>query len=185
LTGAGGSTVTGTTAAASFDGLTEGGTYSVTITAFSGASATGTTLASGTLSDFTIGEAPPPFFPPSFPTSYSVTVSCNDGSGCPSNTTHTGSYTIGGSTPTRPQHSFDGYSVFCGTTNLGLQQPGATITCAGNISLSAQWTATSVSTLKRCTSFEVQQGCFSTSACCANASGEACSTATSGCGDYE
>ena len=187
LTGSGGSTSFAAETSATFDGLTEGGTYSVTITAYSGTTDQTTVLATGSLGSFTVGEAPPPFFPPffpDFPSTYNVTVSCNDGVGCPSNTTHTGSYTISGSAQTRPQHSFDGYSVFCGTTNLGLQQPGATITCAGDISLSAQWTATAPSQFKRCTSLQVQFGCNSISECCSLGEGEACSSPTSGCSDF-
>jgi hypothetical protein len=126
----------------------------------------------------------PPFFPPFFPTTYNVTVDCNGGSGCPGNTTHTGSYTVEGSTPTRPQHSFDGYSVYCGTSYIGIYQPGQTISCASYLSLTAQWTATSPSQFKRCTSLQVQFGCNSTSECCSLGEGEACSSQTSGCGDF-
>ncbi len=118
------------------------------------------------------------------PTSYTVTFDCNGGSGCPSNTTHTGSYTVGGSAPTRPQHSFDGYSVYCGTSYLGIYQPGQAITCSNYLSLTAQWTSTGPSPLKRCTSLQVQFGCNSTSECCSLGEGEACSSLTSGCFDF-
>jgi hypothetical protein len=119
------------------------------------------------------------------PTSYDVTFDCNGGSGCPSNTTHTGSYTVGGSTPTRAQHSFDGYSAYCGTTYQGIYQPRQEITCENYLSLTAQWTSTAVSSLKRCTSLQVQFGCNSTSECCSLGEGEACSSLTSGCFEFE
>ena len=119
------------------------------------------------------------------PTTYDVIVDCNGGSGCPGDTTHTGSYTIGGSAPTRSQHSFEGYSVYCGTSYLGIYQLGQTITCSNYLSLTAQWEATEESPLKRCTSLQVQFGCNSTSECCSLGSGEACSSLTSGCFEFE
>ncbi len=116
------------------------------------------------------------------PTSYEVQFDCNGGSGCPSNTTHTGSYTISGSAPTRSGYTFDGYNVFCGLTNLGLHQPGQTINCGSYLSITAYWT--SETPLKNCTSLEVQFGCNSTSECCAGASGTTCYSPTSGCYDF-
>ncbi len=69
LSGPSGSTETTSTNAITYDGLSEGSTYSLTVEAYTGSGATGTKLASGTLSSFSFSTPAPPPPPPSEPPS--------------------------------------------------------------------------------------------------------------------
>jgi len=80
------------------------------------------------------------------PTIYSVTYDCNGGSGCPANTTHTGSYTIPSTIPTRSGFTFGGYQVTCSGSFIGDYSVGSTVSCSGNLVLTARWTATTTTT---------------------------------------
>lgn len=96
--------------------------------------------------DVTVNVVVPPFFPffPFFPTftpTYTLTVNCNGGTGCPSDGTHTGSYTIPSTNPTRTDHSFNGYSVTCSGSSIGIYTAGQSILCEGNLVLTASWTS--------------------------------------------
>ena len=75
--------------------------------------------------------------------SYNVVYNCNGGTGCPSNTTHNGSYVIPNTVPTRSGYTFNDYVVSSSSCTFPSTVPnalrGETITCSGDISLSAQW----------------------------------------------
>ena len=74
------------------------------------------------------------------PAPKTVTYDCNLGTGCPTNTTFsTASYTIPAGSPTRSGYNFTGYSATCSGSAAGTFQPGDSITCSGNIVLTAQW----------------------------------------------
>ncbi len=72
---------------------------------------------------------------------YTVNYECNGGTGCPSDTTHNGSFTITGSAPTLSGFVFNGYHVYCNSSFIGNYQPGATVSCAGNLEIQAQWSS--------------------------------------------
>jgi hypothetical protein len=116
--------------------------------------------------------------------SYTLTVNCNGGTGCPSSGTHTGSYTIPATNPTRAGFTFAGYDATCSGSFIGRYSAGQSVTCTGTIVLSAAWTASATTTTTlsttttttttttaggtsgvTCTSFDVTRGCCGSTGC--------------------
>jgi len=85
----------------------------------------------------------PPFFP-FFEPSFTLTVNCNGGAGCPASGTHNGSYTIPSTNPLRDGFTFNGYDATCSGSAIGRYTAGQTISCAGTIVITASWTADAV-----------------------------------------
>ena len=85
-------------------------------------------------------------------TFYNVTYNCNSGSVCPPNTTHTGSYTIPSTTPTPGpgMGGFFGYYVQSDSCTFTDSYPnfsaGQTITCNGNLTITAVFSDPPVTT---------------------------------------
>jgi hypothetical protein len=78
--------------------------------------------------------------------SYTLTVNCNGGTGCPSSGTHAGSYTIPATNPTRSGFTFNGYDATCSGSFIGRYSAGQSVTCTGTIVLTAAWTASATTT---------------------------------------
>jgi trimeric autotransporter adhesin len=116
--------------------------------------------------------------------SYTLTVNCNSGTGCPASGTHSGSYTIPATNPTRSGFTFAGYDASCSGSFIGRYSAGQTILCTGTIVLSAAWTASATTTTTlsttttttttttgggttgvTCTSFDVSRGCCGSTGC--------------------
>ena len=85
----------------------------------------------------------PPFFP-FFEPSFTLTVDCNGGAGCPASGTHNGSYTIPSTNPLRDGFTFNGYDATCSGSAIGRYTAGQTISCAGTIVITASWTADAI-----------------------------------------
>jgi hypothetical protein len=122
--------------------------------------------------------------------SYTLTVNCNDGTGCPSSGTHAGSYTIPATNPTRSGFTFNGYDATCSGSVIGRYSAGQSVTCTGTIVLTAAWTASATTTTtttttttasggsgRTCTSRDISLGICSGNGCDNSgcASGAVCS----------
>jgi uncharacterized repeat protein (TIGR02543 family) len=147
-------TVSGDPVASNISGVSEGCTYDITASDVTAgrifkafAIATNSVGNSSTISSETITATPP--------TSYSVTYNANGGTGMPANTTHTGSYLIPSSSPTRSGFTFTQWSVTCNDTFIGTYFNGSSLSCGGSLVLTAQWTASSPSPTPEPTQYTV------------------------------
>jgi PASTA domain len=126
----GGGPVNGTTTSGTDSGLQCGVNYAYTITLYSGPDGTGSSISD---SESVTTDA--------CTNLYTVNYECNGGTGCPSDTTHNGTFTITGSAPTFSGFTFNGYHVYCNSSFIGNYQPGDTVSCGGNLEIQAQWSS--------------------------------------------